>query len=151
MTCVLLRKAITDDATAIAELSGQLGYRADSAAIRARLERLLPDAEHHICVAVVDGVIAGWAHTLVALRVESAPFAELTGLVVDQNRRRCGLGRQLVEDADQWAARQQLAQLRVQTNELRSGTHHFYAALGFLPSKVQRVVTRTVGERPDAP
>lgn len=141
-----LREARREDAGALAELSGQLGYPAGEADLRDRLERLWGDSDHAVWVVLdeEDGV-AGWAHVFVARRVESAPFAELGGLVVREDKRGMGAGRLLVDRAALWAAERGVSQLRVRTRQEREGAGAFYQRLGFKQAKVQRVFLKAVG------
>jgi GNAT superfamily N-acetyltransferase len=84
--------------------------------------------------------VVGWIHVLAADRVESAPFAEIGGLVVDEAVRGCGIGAALVDRARVWAADGGLGRLRVRTREDRAAAREFYARLEFAHVKTQCVL-----------
>src|SRR5215813_6371577 len=92
------------DARAVADLSGQLGYPATAAQIRRRLAMQEKDSDSAALVFEdEEGRIAGWAHVIGRHFLESDPYAELAGLVVDAGARRKGVGRALVTAAEKWA------------------------------------------------
>jgi len=82
--------------------------------------------------------IIGWLHAFLALRVASASFVEIGGISVLSSRRKKGIGRGLIFQAQSWAAESGLA-LRVRCNSLRGETHRFYGAVGFSRVKEQYV------------
>ena len=134
----LLRAATLVDAAAIAELATQLGYPVTADVMAARLENLPYDTEA-VMVATIAGVVRAWMQVGVAQSIESEPFAEIRGLVVDANLRGSGLGSQLVAFAKSWAMTKQVSSLRVRSNVVRTATHAFYEQRGFSVSKSQKV------------
>ena len=101
---VRIRSMTLDDAEAAAALSGELGYPADAAAIRARFAALDGRPEHGLLVAEDAGRVVGWVHAHDDWTLESGRTAELLGLVVTEARRGAGVGRALVAEAERWAA-----------------------------------------------
>jgi GNAT superfamily N-acetyltransferase len=136
---VNIRPARESDAAAIAALAGQLGYPATEAEMKARLA----DAEHwddHVTLVAEDGpTVVGWAHGAWKLSIESGWYAELEGLVVDENKRSGGIGAALVAEIETWAKKKGAARLRVRSNVIRERAHAFYERLGFRLSKTQKV------------
>jgi len=59
--------------------------------------------DHLVLAAERNGRVVGWLHAFVALRIESAAFAEIGGMVVDASGRGQGLGQQLVRATATWA------------------------------------------------
>jgi GNAT superfamily N-acetyltransferase len=101
---VVLRRAKSSDAPALAALSGQLGYPVKVQQMASRLEAVLPDPSCTVLVAEDDdGSVVGWTHVRVERGIESEAFAEIRGLVVDERRRREGIGERLVSEAIHWA------------------------------------------------
>ncbi|MBP7081381.1 MAG: GNAT family N-acetyltransferase [Rhodocyclaceae bacterium] len=137
-TPATLRKASVDDAAAIADLAVQLGYPVTVSDIVERLSKLPEDTEA-VVVATIAGVVRAWMQVGVALSIESAPFAEIRGLVVDANLRSSGVGSQLVAFAQEWALTKHVASLRVRSNTVRTATHAFYQKRGFSVGKEQKV------------
>jgi len=80
-----IRLATTEDSNAIAGLSNQLGYQSFEDAMKRRLHLLLEDSNHVVFVALKEAQIVGWVHGFYTMRVESDPFVEIGGLVVDEN------------------------------------------------------------------
>jgi predicted N-acetyltransferase YhbS len=139
MPPVLLRPADSQDAAALAALSGELGYPSTEDALVERLASVLGRDDHLVCVAEKDGKVVGWLHAFVAFRIESPAFAEIAGLVVARSTRGEGLGRQLVQAASAWARLKGLRKIRVRSNVVRKESHDFYTHLGFESLKSQRV------------
>jgi GNAT superfamily N-acetyltransferase len=135
-----LRSATIKDAPKIAELSGQLGYPAESPEIASRLGELGMDGSHHIAVAQSEnGEVLGWVHVMTITHLESGRFAEIVGLVVDAPHRGKGIGEALVRNAETWAASRDCSIIVVRSNVLRTETHRFYEGLGYTVAKQQKV------------
>ena len=133
------------DAPAVSALSGQLGYPAGAERMKARVRALAGDPDAAALVAEAgDGAVAGWIHVCGRRSLETDPAAEIAGLVVDAGRRREGIGRRLVEAAEDWARQHGYERLRVRSNVARDVAHVFYAGLGFERVKSQHVYERTV-------
>jgi GNAT superfamily N-acetyltransferase len=76
--------------------------------------------------------------------LEGGGRAELMGLVVAATARRRGLGRELVDVAENWTASQGLSSLTVRSNAARTLSHPFYESIGYSRSKTQHVYVKTV-------
>jgi GNAT superfamily N-acetyltransferase len=136
---VTIRAVTIDDSEDIARLSGQLGYPSEADVIRRRLQFVLASPETAVIAAVVDTRVVGWMQLSVMRQVESEPFAEIRGLVVDESVRGSGIGSLLVNHARDWANANGCSRLRVRTNVTRFDTHQFYERRGFRLSKTQKV------------
>ena len=135
-----VRRMRERDARAVADLSGQLGYPATAAQIRRRLAMQEKDRDSAALVFEdEEGRIAGWAHVIGRHFLESDPYAELAGLVVDAGARRKGVGRALVTAAEKWAMGRGYATLRVRSNVKRMEARPFYEGMGFTITKSQYV------------
>jgi GNAT superfamily N-acetyltransferase len=127
----------------LAELTTQLGYPATPTDLAPRLEHLLASPEHLVLVASrAEGPALAWIHVFLAHRLEVDSFAEIGGLVVDQDLRGSGAGALLVEEAARWAKSLGCRQLRVRSNEIRHGAHAFYLKRGFHLIKTQKIFQR---------
>lgn len=98
-------------------------------------------------MAEAAGEVAGWLHATTSFRLESPPYAEIGGLVVDEHRRGQGIGERLVRAAVDWAGGRGFAELRVRSNVVREDAHRFYRRLGFASVKTQAVFALPLGER----
>ena len=143
-----IRRAIPGDAAAIAELSTQLGYPTTGSQSARRLSTVLESDDHAVFVACrADGEIIGWVHVFKAVRIESEPFAELGGIVVDRNHQGLGIGRQLVAATERWSARRGFSKLRVRSRVDRNSAHSFFEHVGFAAHKTQLILDKTI-DRP---
>lgn len=137
---MLIRAATTDDATALAVLSGQLGYPADAAAVLRRLDGVVA---HHAGVVLVavdpQGGLGGFAHIEPRRLLIAEPFAELAALVVSETARGRRVGSTLLAAAEAWAREQGFASMRVRSDILRERAHRFYLREGYLEKKRQAV------------
>jgi GNAT superfamily N-acetyltransferase len=139
MDNVIIRNVDLADVAALAGLSGQLGYPVKESEVRDRLVAILSREGSTVWVAEVKGKVVGWAHVVGEQFLESPPFAELAGLVVDRDARGSGIGRRLVEACIQWAQGHGFQQIRVRSNVVREEAHRFYLKVGFAKIKSQTV------------
>ena len=136
---LIIRNVDINDSFAISSLSGQLGYESEVMSIEKRISGILKNPDHCIFVAEQNGIIIGWIHGLYSIRVESDAFIEIGGLIVDENKRRRGVGKQLVETVSLWAKSFNCSNIRVRCNIKRVESHKFYESIGFSLNKEQKV------------
>jgi len=135
-----IRTATLEDAPAIASLASQLGYPADPDEVAAFQAGVLQHPDHLVLVSEdQDGGVCAWLHAFVSRRLFVPPFAELGGVVVDEGRRRAGIGRALMARAEEWAAQSGCSVFRIRSNTSRAGAHEFYQTAGYTASKTQQV------------
>jgi GNAT superfamily N-acetyltransferase len=133
------------DARVVAHLAGQLGYPSTEAQIRRRFESVSGDPASAVFVAEdEDGRIVGWTHVIARIFLESDPYAELAGLVVDRSARRQGAGRALVAEAEAWAKSRGYATMRVRSNVKRVEARPFYEGRGYVIGKSQHVYEKAL-------
>jgi GNAT superfamily N-acetyltransferase len=90
--------------------------------------------------------ISGWVHVHGRLLIEAYPFAEIGGLVVDNNHRRKGIGENLIRKCEEWARKKGYQEIRVRSNGQRKEAHEFYKRIGFENLKWQEVYTFKLSE-----
>jgi ribosomal protein S18 acetylase RimI-like enzyme len=103
---------------------------------RAYIEGLLADEDHGLFVAEVDGRVAGFLHVMAH---DTPPIPILVprrlvvvdNLVVRRDLRRAGIGRALMERAEQWAGQQGAAEIDLTVFEFNAGAIAFYRSLGY--------------------
>lgn len=135
---ITVRLAARGDADGIARLSAQLGYPSSPQEIQRRLGRIESGPNHAAYVAVgADGKLIGWVHVHASHLLESDPEAEIGGLVVDEARRASGVGRLLMQRAEQWARERGLGSVYLRSNIIRKEAHEFYKRLGYCVVKTQ--------------
>lgn len=137
-----IRTASFNDTQEIARLSNELGYPLNIEQLADRLRDIRNRKDHAIYVAESDSQLIGWIHANVRMLIESPPFVEICGLVVDGQYRGEGTGRQLVETCERWAAQIGVNKLRVRTNQTREDAVRFYTRIGFSQKKAQFVLDK---------
>lgn len=137
MTDPTLRVARPSDAEDVAKLTAQLGYDVTASSVAERLSRILSRVDQRVLVAEVDRRLVGWVHIAIFEFVESGAFAVIGGLVVESNFRRKGLGRGLMNAAEEWATQQGCSIVRLWSSAARTSSHQFYEGLGYRNIKTQ--------------
>ena len=83
-------------------------------------------------------------HVAVAEYIESGAFAVIGGLVVDRNLRKQGIGSALMKRAEEWATKEGLSIVRLQSSSTRTASHRFYEALGYTNVKTQYAFVKSL-------
>jgi GNAT superfamily N-acetyltransferase len=127
-----VRSAERGDADALARLCTQLGYPAQPTDMPARIERLESDPSVRALVAVDNADVVGLITTHLRHTMNhAAPLAQITLLVVDEARRGGGIGRALVNAAEDWARECGCKRIVVTTALQRADAHKFYERLAY--------------------
>jgi GNAT superfamily N-acetyltransferase len=133
-----IRSPQRGDFARMAELAGQLGYPCTQNEVQARVEAIQRSRQHAVYVAEDPaGQIIGWIGVYVFYSVELAPFAEINGLIVNEDNRSCGVGKLLLDAAEKWARSMGCEILSVRSNVIRKRAHQFYTNNGFELAKTQ--------------
>ena len=126
-----------EDAASVAVLTTQLGYASTEAEIGRRFDLLRDRLDTRLLVAEQDGSVVGWIHVQAASLLECDARAEIWGLVVDESARGVGVGRRLVEAAEEWARERGLKSMALRSNQRRTAAQGFYQHLGYTITKTQ--------------
>jgi GNAT superfamily N-acetyltransferase len=102
------------------------------------------NGDHVIFVLLNEGQVIGWVHGIYSLRVESDPFVEIGGLIIDKDFRRHGLGKLLVDKIIEWSLFRNCHMIRVRCNIIRKEANAFYGSVGFKEIKQQNVYNRKI-------
>jgi N-acetylglutamate synthase-like GNAT family acetyltransferase len=129
---VSVRDATASDAPALAPLLGELGYPADADALASRMRRMLDRNDQRVLVAERNGATLG----LLALHVfpvlaYDRDLAMIMALVVTNSARGLGVGRALIDRAEEVGKSLGASRLMVTTHVRRADAHAFYERLGF--------------------
>jgi GNAT superfamily N-acetyltransferase len=116
-------------------LCQQLGYPASQEEVQRRLNQIQQDDQHTVCGAELSGHVVGWVHVYVCQLLVADPQAEIGGLVVDEGHRRRGVGRLLMQQAEQWAREKGCWAVYLRSNVVREGAHAFYEGIGYSSAK----------------
>ncbi|GDY26862.1 MULTISPECIES: GNAT family N-acetyltransferase [unclassified Agarivorans] len=138
-----IRPVHIEDAADIARLAKQLGYNPSAQTVLPNIHGILENSTHQAFVYLnEEEQIVGWIHVFIALRLGSLPFAEIGGMVVDQDSQQQGIGRRLVKQCRHWAASHGVGDIRVRCDTTREQANQFYQHIGFKQRKSQRVFVR---------
>jgi ribosomal protein S18 acetylase RimI-like enzyme len=145
MTAFVIRQMLPEDADAVARLTCQLGYPATEAEIKRRFDRIKDRWDARLFVAKQPELpIVGWIHVQATYMLEADARAEIWGLVVAEGAQGLGVGRALVEAAEEWALRLSLDVVVVRSNQLRVQARGFYEHLGYTVTKTQNAFRKTL-------
>jgi len=136
---IFIRQILEKDAQEVASLSRQLGYDPGIEQTLENINAILDNKDHSAFVAVHDDKVIGWIGVCQAIQIESAPYCEIHGLIVNNLYRKQGIGKMLIEKAKIWCLEKGSAKLRVRCNIRRTETHLFYRHLDFKEVKEQKV------------
>ncbi len=139
------------DVFAVADLNEQMGYSTTAAGMQGRYEMLACRPDNGLFVAKRDGIVIGWVHVLGVHFLASAnSFAQIVGLVVDENVRRQKVGQALVEQAETWAREHGYPEVRLRSGLHRTDAHQFYQAVGYTLTKTAHMFQKTL-DAPSSP
>lgn len=141
---VNIRKIDKNDAQEINLLGVQLGYTQTIEQTQAQIESLAESPNDFIYLYQKNNITVAWIHGFIAIRLESCPFAEIGGLVVDEKYRAQGIGTQLISAFIAWSKSKGIDKIRVRTNAKRLASHGFYENIGFVKNKEQKVFDKAI-------
>lgn len=129
----------------MAGLALQLGYECTSEEIEERVGHMQDSNCYAVFVAELPGGhIAGWIGAYLFRSVETGSCAEINGLVVDQSIRSRGIGRLLLDAAEEWGRRIGCDTMSVRSNFKRDRAHRFYESNGYRHVKTQKEFQKTL-------
>lgn len=134
-----IRPAALADASQLASLATQLGYSSTPDQVAVRLREVFQETEHVILVAERKGDgLAGYIEVFPFRTIGSNPRMEIASLVVDESCRSQGVGRLLMERAEECARGLGFKEAGLRSNVIRDRAHRFYENLGYKVNKTQK-------------
>jgi len=134
-----LHKIAPEYAPDVQRLSEQLGYPLSVTEIENNIKEVMNAEDHTAFIAFHNGKVVGWIHAFKCVFLESNPFIEIGGLVVDEEHRGKGVGKKLIEKIREWSMAKDVHCIRVRSNVKRKEAHQFYLNNGFTEVKEQKV------------
>jgi GNAT superfamily N-acetyltransferase len=132
----------------MADLAGQLGYPCTPGEVRKRLVEMHDPHQYAVYVAEISREgIAGWIGVYLFRSVELDKYAEISGLVVSEEARSRGVGKALLEAAEEWARGTGCAVISVRSNVKRERAHGFYQKNGYEWTKSQKTFCKNLAAR----
>ncbi len=138
----LIRTYREVDAEAVSMLMRQLGYDVSRNEIPTRVSGIRKAGGEVFVAELCNGMVAGCVQALRDMRLASGELAELVSLVVDENSRKLGLGRLLINAVEKWSMEQGLGCLRIRSNNKRKEAIKFYVNSGFTLNKEQAILEK---------
>jgi ribosomal protein S18 acetylase RimI-like enzyme len=126
-----LREARPADAPRLVELIRYLGHEIDEKAVRRNLTALRKFGETPLVATLGKAVVGmcGVGSRIVVHR--PAPLGRITALVVAEEAQGHGIGRMLVDAAEEWMRKRGCKLVEVTSNDRRTAAHAFYRHLGY--------------------
>jgi predicted N-acetyltransferase YhbS len=127
-----VRACTPEHAPAVGALLEQLGYPVSARQAAEQIRELGGTASDPILIAETDGKIVGLlASHLCRMLQYRRPVMRITVLVVDHNARRRGVGKRLMEHAEQIATAAGCELVELTSAMDRADAHAFYSGLGY--------------------
>ena len=132
-----LRDAKPSDAPRLAELIHFLGHEISEKAVRKNIAALKKAGETPL-VATLDKRVVGMIgmHRMITIH-RDAPVGRIPVLVVSKEAQGLGLGRMLVDAAEQWCRKKGCKLIEVTSNDRRAEAHAFYQHIGYERTSVR--------------
>lgn len=136
---MIIRDAAIEDYKDICRLNKEgFGYDYPAERTRDKLQVILDSPADKIFVAEHDGKIAGYIHLSSYECTYSDSLKNIMALVVDEACRKMGIGRKLVQTAEEWAKGSGSKGIRLVSGYNRITAHQFYLACGYVLRKEQK-------------
>ena len=86
----------------------------------------------------------GWVQLLDQQILETGSRVEVAALVVDETVRGSGIGRCLMERAEEWARERGYNTVQLRSNVTRAAAHAFYERLGYKHIKTSKTFRKLI-------
>ena len=156
---LIIRQAVKEDLPALCKIfQNDLGYAECTMEILAAQFSNLNLSREAVFVAQIDSaeddkaddktvdtsVVCGVIHVEKYNVLYFPPMANLLGLAVASDYRRKGIGRVLLQRAEQWAKENGITQMRLNSGANRTQAHDFYRSQGYIDEKMQMRFLKTL-------
>lgn len=129
-----IRPIDKNDPQKLVHLMEQLGYPTTEADLILRFDTLSKNADYHTLVVESNNQCIGFAGLHRGLFYEATgQYVRIVAFVVDENERRNGVGKALIEAIEEWALTQGINTLVLNSGNRaeRAAAHAFYEKMGF--------------------
>lgn len=137
------------DLPSVEPLLAQLGYDIAPDEAAHRLAAVVAAPGHCLDVAERDGRVVAFIHFYARAAIEKPPEVIVQALVVDAGLRGGGIGRHLMQRAENWAADNGYPSVALGTQTSRDDAHAFYERLGYQIAATSHLMRKDVGGKTD--
>lgn len=138
----MLRDITILDANEIQKISNfELGYDVDLDIVKKQIEKLTNDNKHNIIIGFENEQtrkIVGFVHAELYESLYMDTGLNILGLAVDSNFQGQGIGKKLMSAIEDYALKNNISFIRLNSNVRRVEAHKFYESIGYVCDKTQK-------------
>lgn len=138
----MLRNITILDAKEIQKISNyELGYDVDLDIVKKQIEKLTNDNKHNIIIGFENEQtrkIVGFVHAELYESLYMDTGLNILGLAVDSNFQGQGIGKKLMSAIEDYALKNNISFIRLNSNVRRIEAHKFYESIGYICDKTQK-------------
>lgn len=138
----MLRNITIFDAQEIQRISNvELGYDVDLDIVKKQIEKLTNDTKHNIIIGFENEQtrkIIGFVHAELYESLYMDTGLNILGLAVDSNFQGQGIGKKLMSSIEDYALKNNIIFIRLNSNVRRVEAHKFYESIGYICDKTQK-------------
>ncbi len=138
----MLRDITILDANEIQKISNfELGYDVDLDIVKKQIEKLTNDNKHNIIIGFENEQtrkIVGFVHAELYESLYMDTGLNILGLAVDSNFQGQGIGKKLMSAIEDYALKNNISFIRLNSNVRRVEAHKFYESIGYICDKTQK-------------
>ena len=138
----MLRNITILDAKEIQKISDyELGYDVNLDIVKKQIEKLTKDNNHHIIIGFENEQtrkIIGFVHAELYESLYMDTGLNILGLAVNSNFQGQGIGKKLMSAIEDYALKNNISYIRLNSNVRRIEAHKFYESIGYVCDKTQK-------------
>ena len=138
----MLRNITIFDAQEIQSISNfELGYDVNLDIVKKQIEKLTNDNKHNIIIGFENEQtrkIIGFVHAELYESLYMDTGLNILGLAVDSNFQGQGIGKKLMSAIEDYALKNNISYIRLNSNVRRIDAHKFYESIGYVCDKTQK-------------
>ena len=138
----MLRNITIFDAQEIQRISNfELGYDVDLDIVKKQIKKLANNNKHHIIIGFENEQtrkIIGFLHAELYESLYMDIGLNILGLAVDSDFQGQGIGKKLMSSIEEYALKNNISYIRLNSNVRRTEAHKFYESIGYVCDKTQK-------------
>ena len=138
----MLRNITILDAEEIQKISNyELGYDVNLNIVKKQIKKLTEDSLHHIIIGYENEQtrkIIGFVHAELYESLYMDTGLNILGLAVDSDFQGQGIGKKLMSSIEEYALKNNISYIRLNSNVRRIEAHKFYESIGYVCDKTQK-------------